>query len=639
MASRTRQSALSENQLLLQLGPMGGVDSSTDPFELDEESRPINLHYPSMSNFTPDRVYKSFTTTRGRTNFLGSNLPLTKVLAITRYFSRLSTPTWYLAAGYDNANNFKVFKFQPAGVPVQIYSVAGTANHSLATANFVLYRGHLYLSWVDDPSNAGVGQALKFDGALNVTKWQILGPTGAGITPLVFHVAGNLNGLYYYRYSYSNAVQESSPCQPAPTGGLQIANEQAQITLVASADPQVTTINVYRQGGSLSSWILVGTTANVNGNFVDNMADNAVNGQTLVTHRDPPPLMGPMDVWKERVWGFFSQVGDEGGSVETLVNPSVLWCSNQYEPWGWNNVDQVFPVNLNPGAQFNASGLTAFVGDYGIGVAAVSGMLVLFKSKGTYALIGDSLSDFVIQPLFELGCASGQSITKGGGLVFWCTPSQGIFSFDGSNAPNEISKGIQTFLDSLTLADLRATVGFFARRTFFLSFPNQGVTYGYYLPTQQWYPVGFATDAVYTDVENQNEVTAAGPNSGVVGGWFTAETDLGSSIVSTLTSKIEDSGNPEFAKDYNFLLVEAPVQTGTLSITITPDPGSAGGPAPTTLNVDLSLGPRQLRSLDSTMVGTSVQLSLSMTSSAKTTISKVRLYGTIKREFIGVGPG
>jgi len=638
MASRTRQSELSDNQLLLQIGPVVGVDNTTDPFLLDEQSRPINASVVDMSNFVPNRTYGSLTTGQGRTAALASAIPnCSQVLAITRFFTGTGTPK-LLFAIKTTGNQLAVYKAVPAGAPALLFSI-GTGGLPPTRARFEIYQNNCYLSY--GPTNGGFSGTgpLRIDTSLVQNNWQI----GAPLNVLVFPVqtgGGNLTGDYYWRYTFSSAEQESSPTDFL--GAVTFAGQFAALTLpTASADPQVLHINIYRMGGSSSSWLQVAQVANGTATFNDNVADNKIGngtplgntGQTLVVHRDVPPSFRDMEIFQERLWGWTDSVDNGGIPPGTPSSQSSLWQSNQFESWGFDNVDNIEPISDNPG-----SANTNPPGDVGIALAKVGGMMVAFKLKSTWAVIGSSPEDTTYQRLFDIGCISTTAVTKGGGgLVFWLS-KQGGFSFDGTDAPSETTKDIKTFIDSLAVADFQAAVGFFRDQIWYLSFPNQGVTWGYLLKTQKWHKLPYALDAVYFDAETF-EVFGSVPGTGTINSWFQAETDLGNPIVSTLTSKIEDSGNPEFAKDYNFLLIEAPVQTGTLSVTIAPDPGRAGGPASTTLNVDLSLGPRQLLSLPSTMVGTSVQLSLSMTSSAKTTISKVRLYGTIKREFIGVGPG
>ena len=88
-----------------------------------------------------------------------------------------------------------------------------------------------------------------------------------------------------------------------PTTGI-LTGSSAVMTFTASTDPQITTVNFYRIGGTLSQWLLVGSVSNGAGSFTDTSADASVVGQTLVLHRDPPAPFGAIAAHKERMFGF-----------------------------------------------------------------------------------------------------------------------------------------------------------------------------------------------------------------------------------------------------------------------------------------------------------------------------------------------
>lgn len=645
-----RETRLSENQLLLQIGPVGGVDNTTDPFNLDQDSAPLNVHPIAMSGFVPNRVYKALATPQGRVqnvDFTSIVPNMTNIIGVYVMFepgNLVFSPSgsYMLIVGVNAVSNIVyVANYSTTGVFLGLLFSATVPSGTITPdfrASFIPYQQDLYITISGSAVTPTNSLSFRLIGANTLQTWGMLSPTP--VAPAFAFSGTGLTGDYYYRFTGSSSDQESSPT--VATIKVSPNNQGVRMNLPTVFDPNSSNCNIYRLGGSKPNWLQVGQVAVGTATFTDNTTDDNIGngsptgntGQTLVEHRDCPPNMRGGTVFKERIWGFFCQPGNASTSPTydsgKISLPSALWYSNYAEAWGFNNVDQVLPIGLNPAD-------STVDGDFGVGVATVGGMLLALKRKSIWAITGDTPADFITQHLFDIGCISTQSITQAAGLVFWLG-EQGAFSFDGSSAPNYLSKGIKSFLDGLSIHDRKAAVGFYENQTWYLSFPFQGVTWCYYLPTQEWHQLPISCGAAWFDGESL-QLQGARFGTKFVDTWFAAETDLGNPITSTLTTKPEDSGHPEFAKQYTYVLVEAPVQTGTLSVTIQCDPGRTGAPAPQTLSFDLSKGPRQLLSLNPLQTGTSVQVSLSMTSSQLTTVSKIQVYGSIKRELVAAGPG
>lgn len=146
--------------------------------------------------------------------------------------------------------------------------------------------------------------------------------------------AGNLVGTYTWRYRYRSDEGVRSVATDA-SAALTPNSEKVDVTLVASADPQVTKIDVFRQGGALTSYRFVGTTANVNGVFTDNSSDldiasaealdeddfrpfQSVDSTGTAVRVDLPFLWGPMN-------GVIFAVGDNN-------RPGHLYWTKPYRP-------------------------------------------------------------------------------------------------------------------------------------------------------------------------------------------------------------------------------------------------------------------------------------------------------------------
>lgn len=606
---------------LLTVGPFTGLDATTGTYFVGEGLG------TDLLNIVPDRRYQSYVTAQGRVNALAGPLP-SQCYGLTK-FSRQGMSAVYIAAS-NSGGLGTLQQFVLGGSPTPLTLPSGA---TIATSNKTVFTQ--YQNANATPVNgwtftaAGTSNTLKIDLNLNVTNWQVAPPTIAPTA--VGGGAGNILSLspYYYRYTYSNATLESSP-SPISVG-IVLNFQQANITaLAASVDAQVTTINVYRLGGSFGAWFLVGSVANGTTTFTDNTADVNLTGQSLVLHRDPPPRFNALETHKERVWGFgynssYSYQFNTAQNVFTTTGPqpSDLWYSNFTEPWGFDNTNQALSVGRNAG------------GDVGVGLASVGSILVCFKTKSTWAVFGDTQSDFLVRKLFDIGCASTQSIVKAYGVVYWLS-NRGVYSFDGST-PQYLSLKIRKILDGFSQADLAAAAGFVRGRMVWFSFPTQGISLGYDLDSQEWFKLGWATDNVVFDLDNLSEVTATEPSLGIVDSWFAAETDLTLPISSTFTSRLSDSSALAATKRYRFAVLQAPVQTGaTANVQVIVDPGPTQKSVTRTVNIGVG-PPRHLISLPPNLVGFEAQLLVVITSSAQTEVQRVALLGFIERQLVPQG--
>jgi hypothetical protein len=520
-----------------------------------------------------------------------------------------------------------------------------TATLASIRASLLVYESHLYVSFSGDP-NEVQPFTFKFDASAVPSNWQCMPPIVAPTPGL--GGGGNLSGGYYYRITGSSTV---TGIETSPSPSSVIVNPSAQIVTIAGASrfqdlwpvptfdsAQIDTINVYRIGGALSDWLLVGTTTPGATSFSDNLPDGSVTGQTMVFHRDPPPNMVGVELYKERVFGWFNSLGAESSNT-TLTKPyppqalssSSLYYANPTEPWGFNNDQQILPISYNPT-------ILQAGGDYGQVCKKVAGGLLLFKTEGVWPLAGEDPSSFSVDYSWPMGLVSYHAVAEGGGLVFWCS-NQGVFSTDGLT-PTYIGGDIQVWIDNnTTLADRQATAGFFFNQVYYLSFPTLGVTWGYWLASQKWHKLPWATDVAYYEPErsganNAQEVVASNPSvPGEIDVWFAAETDRSQPITSTFLSKIEDNDQPEVTKAYTMLSLSAPVQPGVLvTVTMNINPGQVAPPQSQTYTFDLGLGPTQRKSISRSLQGTSLQVALSMTTNQKVRLSRLVVYGYEKRE-------
>lgn len=593
---------------LLSIGPFIGLDATSAPYYTDPSLG------TDMTNVVPNRKRQSYITAKGRTNAFSANFPA-QIRGFFKFNRNTGASAEYLGV-VDVAG--------PAGA---IYAATSGGSPTALTLPTALSASHMinsfaaYQQWAFFTNNADT--PLKIDQLLNVTRWGITAPAGAPTAAA--GAAGNLNGQYAWVVTFGNASMESSPSPISNT--ITLTNQQANLTAIpVSTDSQVTVRNIYRIGGLFGTFLLVGTiNDNTTTTFTDNVADLNITGQQLELHRDPPQSFFSIAVHKDRVWGF-----------GYTAQPSDLWYSNFAEPWGFDNTNGVIPVGRNQN------------GDDAVMASSTGSALVLNKTHSLWVLYGDSPNDFVRRPIANIGCVSRRSVTVGtDGKVYWIDHAGKCWRFDGFSAPEYISGDIKGIIEisegTYAFADLSASVGMWYDDIWLLSFPTRNITFGYNTLTGKWHKYSWATDiAVYDPFSPFGpEVTAAiisgSFNNGAVSTWFSAETDLGNPITSTYTSYLSDGGQPSFTKTFRHVVVVAPVQANaSATLTVTVDPGPNQKQA--TKIVNLGQGPyRRVVSLPPTLVGFTVQVSISVTSSAQTEIQKIEVHGGFKRSMVAKG--
>ena len=105
-------------------------------------------------------------------------------------------------------------------------------------------------------------------------------------------LADELDDVWYYTY-FSGAPLTGAESNPSPVmrTGLAGSNQAAVLTATPSTDPQVNTINWYRQGGSLAAAVFVGSGPNTDAPFIDDLDDVTVenNNQLQFDNFEPWP--------------------------------------------------------------------------------------------------------------------------------------------------------------------------------------------------------------------------------------------------------------------------------------------------------------------------------------------------------------
>ena len=411
---------------------------------------------------------------------------------------------------------------------------------------------------------------------------------------------------------------ENAPATPTP-GATQDTITLTNIPI--STDPQVTNRNIYRLGGGLGQWRLVTTIKDdTTTTYVDTTPDTKLTGQALVISRDPPPAFNHIEAHQQRIFG-----------AGTNQDSSQLWWSNYGEPWGFNALSNFVEVG------------ESLQGDPIKGMASMGSVMAVFKSEAYYSLYGNS--DVTWQTgLFkigDIGCQSARSIATAYGLVGWVS-RQGVYLWDGSSAPRNISDGnfqqsnIKQVIDANATQDLGKTVGFWYGRMYGISFSTTNWTYMFDMRSQGWWPLYMVMDQAIFDLESDQQLLAVRGGTNFVDQWFHYGTDLGNPIVASGTTRISSDPDYTWSKTLTFLMVDAPQSPQTTyGYQITTDPGpleTVWPPAPGSLS--LSKGyPRHRITLPQT-VCVDVQLAFSVTTTnTDTVLFKQSIYGIPDRQF------
>ena len=186
-------------------------------------------------------------------------------------------------------------------------------------------------------------------------------------------------------------------------------------------------------------------------------------------------------------------------------------------------------------------------------------------------------------------------------------------------------------------------VAWFANRCYYLSFPVANQTFIYSLVYKQWMVRPYST---YSSIAIPNQpspivqnspldaifaVRAGTPSGGVqtytgaIDVWDNVDSDLGFTVEATWASPLSDSGKPGILKQYERIVVNAPIQSVTIQVTLTIDPGS--NPAKVyTWNVNLNNGPSNVWTVPTDCTGYLAQVSLSVESNGPAPFTPTQIY-------------
>lgn len=522
---------------LFKVGPFGGIDLTTDPDKVNPTLA------TDSANLVPYRKYGQAVTAKGRasgasvggatniTNFV----PLTTVQKLS-YLCAMANGGLSLVAPFGAG-------LTPLTFPSGITWTPGLKLRSDFYGNFA------YLT-------DGVDQPLKMardTGTL--TKWGIDPPLTA---PTVAVGTGTLlTGQYYWCYTYLNSVTNQESSHSPISQQLTLNAQAGAIPVLASTDAQVTNINLYRLGGTSSTWTLAQTAANANATLNDNVADTALIGQTLTLHQDPPARFRAVCMHKDRAWGFgydtpypFTFTAANVYTT-TPAQPADLWFSNYAIPGAFDCVNSVLPIGRNN------------YGDTAVGMCSNGSLLFVFKNYSAWLIFGDSEQDFRPVPALGVGAYSQELICSAYGLAFWVSPDGNLWMWDGQTAPLNISEGdpehggIQDALNQQNGNFAGWSMAAY-NRVLYISTGANGPTYGFYLKTQTWHKHNYGTSWL-ASIPQYPWIGGISPSGMNLDTWFGQEGDAYMSpYASYWVTGVLDFGRLSSRKQLRYCLLKIP---------------------------------------------------------------------------------
>jgi hypothetical protein len=332
-----------------------------------------------------------------------------------------------------------------------------------------------------DINNANFGAAFQARGlAAHNYSWSIdymqitifYSDTGTGAPTTTVSGTGITAATgWQYVYCYMNSItgHVSSPSPPSVSTGP-VANKTVNVTVIASTDPQVDKIRIFRTtdgGGGVFFEIAGGPFANASTSYPDTTTDANLSVITAPTFgfNDPPPNMKGMVWFANRIWGF---------------NNASLYFTD------WEEMNIGVPeegsVSGSAGNFFNFSNEIT-------GLSVAQDGVIVFCAGHIYKIDGDSLDTFRRTVVADgLGCRQRATITRLGGLTAFLANTNSIWTTD-STSLTEISQMIQPTLDNID--HTQASMAFHIQgqyRWLLLADQGHSQTLTFDVNSQQWMP-------------------------------------------------------------------------------------------------------------------------------------------------------
>jgi len=215
--------------------------------------------------------------------------------------------------------------------------------------------------------------------------------------------AGLLNGTYRWYYTYYNSTTGEEGNPTPISDELTVALKQVTLSgFIASTDPQVDKINIYRNPSGVSQYFYAGQKDNDTDDYTDNVKDDDL-GITEISFRNGLPPKSEIFLWHLNRMFYVDE-----------DNPSTLRWSEPFKP----------------GSVHEYSCQEIEQGDGGriVALAVTYDNIVVLKNTGVFTFFFDPLTptNSVYQPLsLKDGCVAPMSVANKGEDVIYLS-SEGL---------------------------------------------------------------------------------------------------------------------------------------------------------------------------------------------------------------------
>jgi len=284
--------------------------------------------------------------------------------------------------------------------------------------------------------------------------WVSLGIEKPSQLPLIGNAhPGNKKGLYSYCYTYFNAEDgtESAPSVYRDWVGSSIDDgDDANLSVTASDDNQVTNIKIYRLGGHLVAMTLVATLSNTDQDYLDELSDlDIMANEILATNGTGTPPIGLKYLTEHNAMFFGVTNTRESGLPRPADLPTpqygyTLWYSEIGKVSSWSAFDFItFEDEIT-------------------GIGSTQNGLLVFTANKTYIISGstpETMTKYLLDG--SLGCSLHKSIKYVNNRIIWlsnnglCTTNGGYVENITINKLGSLSNlNLDAFNDATVLDDI-----------------------------------------------------------------------------------------------------------------------------------------------------------------------------------------
>lgn len=375
-------------------------------------------------------------------------------------------------------------------------SLAATIGYQYVICYYNSITGHVSSPSPVSNSTGPFGNAISTTTLASAGKSYAINDTGIVLTgnsaaTYIINTVSGSGAVLTYTITSGGAAYAIANDVPTATGGAQpgggsgfainitglSGDFNVQIPVVASTDPQVTKIRIFRTtdsasglGGQAYFEIQNSPVPNTNATIVDSTPDASLNTLAIAptpTFNDPPTPMRGLAYFAGRIWGFSgNKVYFTDLEECTLGVPEEAMVSGiAGNFWAFNEpVQAVETCGIGPN-----QAVTVFTGGY------------LYVIQGTTA---DTQDRFMISN--RRGARNLVCVSQLGGMLAWLDSANQVWAFDGTNL-NELSTLIRNDLNGITQSACSLTFHT-AGRFHWLVLSTGTKLYVYDVDQDQWMP-------------------------------------------------------------------------------------------------------------------------------------------------------